>query len=180
MASLYIYQLKKEIFDQLDVIKNSLIVEADRDEPDQQKIQDLHRQAYDLTAQLDNFDKSNRVKKKSSIEWKVDDTGSVQKQQKKRKVISNWDALREVQSERSSSRPRAKWLQEGILVVHRKSQMPIIALLGAARKEGNWDKNIIYQNLICVLIDLIGHSQMQVMNLSQPNISSNHMSMYLN
>lgn len=121
-------QLKKEIFDQLDVIKNSLIVEADRDEPDQQKIQDLHRQAYDLTAQLDNFDKSNRVKKKSSIEWKVDDTGSVQKPQKKRKVISNWDALREVQSERSSSRPRAKWLQEGILVVHRKSQMPMMVL----------------------------------------------------
>ena len=121
-------QLKNEIYDELDVIKHDLIIEADKDEPNREVIEALQAKARDLTAQLDNFGKSNRAKKKSSIEWKVDSTGSIQKPQKKRKVVSDWDTLRKVQSDRSSSRPRAKWIQEGILVVHRSSQMPMMVL----------------------------------------------------
>ena len=36
-----------------------------------------------------------------------------------------------------------------------KSQMPIIALLGAARKEGDWDKNIIYQNIEMIVSEIL-------------------------
>ena len=120
--------LKSEILDELDAVKHDLVIEIEKDDPDRDLVEKLQNKARDLVEQFENFGKSKRAKKRASIEWKVDDSGSIQKPQKKRKVISDWDTLRKVQSERSSSRPRAKWLQEGILVVHKDSQMPMMVL----------------------------------------------------
>ena len=94
------------------------------------RLDDLIKVMEDAAKAFQDWKKSKKRKKKESIQWAQDSEGNVaSKPKKKIREVKDWDALREIQNNHRTSRPRASaWLQEGTMVVQRGSSMPMMVL----------------------------------------------------
>ena len=124
--------IKKEIIEKLDQIKSDLEKEWQKecDDRDTEKIDLLLEESSSLTKEFNSFGKTNRAKKKASIQWAEDSSGNrIEKPKKPHREVKDWDAIHKIRSKHFSSRPRASaWLQEGGMVVQRGSSMPMMVL----------------------------------------------------
>ena len=124
--------IKKDILEKLDQIKLDIQKEYEKapDEKNNDRVDALLKEAEKLTAEYNGFGKTNRAKKKASIEWAEDSFGNkIEKPKKPTREVKDWDAIHKIRDNRLSLRPRAgEWLKEGGMVVQRGSALPMMVL----------------------------------------------------
>lgn len=123
-------KIEKDLYAKWESLQSSFIQERDKDEPDPTALAKIAKEIEELASEINLWKTSKKKKKKASIEWKVDQDGvSLSNRQKPKRTVSDWDAVKKIQSNNRSNRPRAgAWLQEGTLVVRRGSDMPMMVL----------------------------------------------------
>ena len=104
--------------------------ELNRESPNNEVLDTLHTAVEKAAKALNDWKKSKKRKKKDSIQWSNDIQSNLANKPKKPvREVKDWDALREIRNNHQSSRPRASaWLQEGVLVKQRGSQMPMMVV----------------------------------------------------
>lgn len=123
-------KIESELRQNWERLNEAYNAELNRENPSDEVLDTLQTAVEKAAKAFNDWKKSKKRKKKESIQWADDIQSNLAKKPKKpARVVKDWDALQKIRNNHLSSRPRAsEWLQEGVLVTHRGSQMPMMVV----------------------------------------------------
>ena len=123
-------KIETELREKWNVAHAAYMEELNKENCCDDRLDDLLKVVDEAAKALNDWKKSKKKKKKESIQWSDDiQSNLAQKPKKPTREVKDWDALRKIRNNHLSSRPRAsEWLQEGVLVKQRGSQMPMMVV----------------------------------------------------